>query len=174
MALIKFPQSIKDWYFLFRQKNNRGRAEIGICRKSRRNKSGYRGPSIWLINHKGKMLQTVSCVVENVYVTMRLTFFKNCMMNGKGTSSTISDTFVNLNSKTTDSQSDQHWCYHWENWDLAIYCMWNSLTWTICNKQNALTSAPLWNWSPYRQRTTTQQPCLIIVSLKKKRERKQA
>lgn len=76
MALIKFPQSIKDWYFLFTQKNNRERVEIGICWKKHWNKSRYCGPRVWLINHKGKMLQTVSCVMENMYVTWRLTFLQ--------------------------------------------------------------------------------------------------
>lgn len=58
MALIKIPQSIKDWYLRFRQKNNRGRVEIGICWKKHRKKSWYCGPRVGLINHKWKMLRS--------------------------------------------------------------------------------------------------------------------
>lgn len=58
MALIKFPQSIKDWYFRFRQKNNRGRAEIGICWKNHCNKSRWCGPRVGLLKRKRKMLQS--------------------------------------------------------------------------------------------------------------------
>lgn len=58
MALIKFPLSIKDWYLRFRQKNNQGRVEIGICWKRHCKKSWYCGPRVGLIKHKWKMLQS--------------------------------------------------------------------------------------------------------------------